>query len=1330
MRVLQRPIQPLYCLLLAVLLLLTSIPWHQTLNADDKPLVLSGFNGQGLSQTDPVLYGDATITLAGFFGGGVVGENLRIKIITDNGNTVQDLSTTAPTITGNEFTFTDISLKAGLNQISFYEKTGTLTKELLQFYVEYNNTPLVTDLTIDGYSLNSPSIDGTIDTVIPVPSIARLTLNLAGKAKNSEIIEVTNQRTGETIRTDVSRSGDFSLNLPTFLGENSLDIQVFNDNKRVNLINRTILVITTSEDGSDQLYNTTIQNLKLEPSKTPVLFDEGPTFTVNGSVLLSYIDTPDQQFDSFTLKIKNLSDSTIKTIPLPNDNGRFTTLSSTPDTCQNCKAAVYHDSYTGYRISADFTDDSTNPFFLDSTQYEVSLEYNYKTKNPVTNDLTIDNPTPVNYYSYRFEYADKTLPRFGDIYYKSSGKQVSLLNPNIAVTSPLTLQVQTYNMGDTTSAPDTTKLKVRYNHQLLASDEYGLQNSVALNSDMNLGQVDLVLKKLPTGQGKITVEYSDLADPTRNRQVSFTIDSQITPYVQISYQDSEQTRVLNSGHTIRDSQDIQTLTFKVYNYLLKNDQSNVAVSLNGTKLPLDSFNATNGTFNVLEAELEGKYVKGNNTLIVTLKDSPQVTFTYSISYFSAKIPSINDPKLMIEQNKKQTELTKAPAEISYYTGVSYLRSFEFSVTDAKRVYIEKNGKRVKVFKKDGDNWGSDTLDDEYEKARGETSPLQSYFDRNNFEITSSSTSVLNIKADMTSQDYGDLTEEVQDTVTSKLDRDTLLEKFPLTLRDSGPTVYTIVAEDEQGSIVRLDVNVVRESRSWEVLSPAKMSEKDPYIVVNSNTAAIRIFAENAESIQFGKTQAVSQNTTNPDFYYDDNLGRTIPKTYYVFETTVPLKPGLNTIKYTVVSGGNKYNDEVIIFHAASSINGAENRDILGKKVKFKVFDNGIELSFPKQTVLLSPSTNRAREEVRNAQSEIFVDVPLYFGIADRTTGQVNLPGSQMENRLILQTQFSYASPLYYIDAGDTEAPAGRDPYVNQSGNINGKIVEMNPFAERYHDNLVPSQRGELSISYDASIVNAANSDLTVFYHNGSEWLNLGGLVNTGKKHITVPFDGFGYYMVMKTRETFHDLVFHPFARDEMETMFSKGIMPNYSGSSFGANREITRGEFATILVKAMDLPINAGPYQDSNQRYPLEPTFNDVRPNRDSWDYQYKYIETATRAGIIKGSEPGYFRPDQPLTREQAAVMISRALNLKLPRTVEQAEKILSKLYTDGAIVDYYAAPSVVAVSSSSLMSGSPNDPSAKKPTYQFLPRGKLTRAEMAVVTKRVMVKLKKLPKS
>ncbi|MFF2533120.1 S-layer homology domain-containing protein [Brevibacillus sp. NPDC058079] len=1255
-------------------------------NSQNSPISITNFTG-GTTAYTPVVYGDSTITLVGTYGSGVTGSSLRLKLITNNGTSIQDLANTAPAINGSNFTFSNIGLKPGLNQIAFYEKVGNVTKEHYQFYVQYNNTPLVSDLKVNDTPLNDPNVN-TSPTYITVPSLNRLNLNMDGKALNADTVEVKNLRTGDVVKTQVNRTGSFGLSVPSQLGENTLEIRVFNQNKEVGTFVRKLLVTTTSSGSSDQFYKVTLGGVALLPNQQSTISGaaSSPEMALNGSALLKFVDIPNEQlFQEFKITI---SDGSIKNEYKLAEGVTFKKIGNPQS------------GFTEYAV--DMTKVPAG-IFKDGKTYKLSLSYQYLSK---ASDNTVTSPSGfinVANYEYEFKYLDNTKPSISQVINLANGQVLSPTATNIIVTSPLELKAVTKNITTPTNA------SITYNGQALTSADYVITPAISPAKD----EFTLTLKKLPQGQGKLVINY---VENSNSLSVAYTLDIRITPFAQITYVDATgQVRSFEDGYQVKSENDIRNLDGKVYNYVLKDN--NIEATLNGAAITVSDIKTDKGTFLIKKDQLA--YKKGNNVLKITLKDDPQTVFTYNVSYNSSKTPSVEDVKLEIISNGDTEELTKKAGDASYKTGANFLTNLSFTVNDATHVYIEKNGKRINDFRYKSGDWEQDTTNQEYVKARLEAAlnnDLEDLFDEHNIDSQSRS----RFEGKMTTKKYGDLVEEVQDAVTDAKEQEQKLALFPLTLKKGGTTVYTIVAEDDNGTVIRYDINIDQKYSSWEVLSPVKAKENDPYVIVNSNSAVVKVFAENADKVLFGKTEAKVTNTSNPDFYYDDDQGKTIPETYYVFTSTVPLKKGLNIIKFSVVVGDSTYKDEIKIYNASSTVNGAEYRDVLGKKTAFSVFDKQFELKFPKGTVLLSPDDSRAGQEVKNPNGDIFVDVPLYFGMADRTTGQISIDEDNLEERLVLEANFNYASPLYYVDAGDTEAPGGRDPYFDEG--------DAEDFKSRWQDNLVPSLRGTITIKYDPSIVNAANNILTVFYHNGDEWKNIGGVVSTSKKTVTVPFAGFGYYMVMKTRETYDDVIRHDFARDAIETLYAKGIMPAYSGSSFGANRDMTRGEFATMLVKSMDLPINAGPYRDSNERDPLEPTFTDVRPNRDSWDYQYKYIETAARAGIIRGKQPGYFRPDENLTREEAAIMISRALNLKLG-TLDASKVALNKMFSDAKDVSYYAAPSVLAVSKAKLMNGEIDNPGEKKSTYSFKPTNNLTRAEMAVITIRVMVQLKKLPK-
>ena len=99
---------------------------------------------------------------------------------------------------------------------------------------------------------------------------------------------------------------------------------------------------------------------------------------------------------------------------------------------------------------------------------------------------------------------------------------------------------------------------------------------------------------------------------------------------------------------------------------------------------------------------------------------------------------------------------------------------------------------------------------------------------------------------------------------------------------------------------------------------------------------------------------------------------------------------------------------------------------------------------------------------------------------------------------------------------------------------------------------------------------------------------------------------------------------HQFAR-----AFPPETAPN---GGFLPGGKVTRAEFATMLVKSMGLP----PSTEKSDKNLL--TFSDVKPA----DWHYELLRTAVKAGLIKGFTDGTFRPNDPVTREQVAVMVDR----------------------------------------------------------------------------------------
>lgn len=218
------------------------------------------------------------------------------------------------------------------------------------------------------------------------------------------------------------------------------------------------------------------------------------------------------------------------------------------------------------------------------------------------------------------------------------------------------------------------------------------------------------------------------------------------------------------------------------------------------------------------------------------------------------------------------------------------------------------------------------------------------------------------------------------------------------------------------------------------------------------------------------------------------------------------------------------------------------------------------------------------------------------------------------------------------------------------------------------------------MNYDPSIVDDVGSTITVYKYsdkaNPGNWVSIGGKVDTKKHTITVPFDEFGYYKVMKQSRSYSDITNHPWARNVLNAMYSKGLMKPLKSNSFGADDQTTRGEFATLLVKGMNIPLIN----------PTKQTFSDVGKGTGAEIWSYEAIETAALVGIVQGRSDGFFQPQLPVSREEAAVMIARAMNAKLAANDSKLSSALGKSFLDSSSIEYYARPAVQAVTKAKIM--------------------------------------------
>lgn len=178
---------------------------------------------------------------------------------------------------------------------------------------------------------------------------------------------------------------------------------------------------------------------------------------------------------------------------------------------------------------------------------------------------------------------------------------------------------------------------------------------------------------------------------------------------------------------------------------------------------------------------------------------------------------------------------------------------------------------------------------------------------------------------------------------------------------------------------------------------------------------------------------------------------------------------------------------------------------------------------------------------------------------------------------------------------------------------------------------------------------------------------------------------------------FSDVPEDHWAFQEIACLAARGIVCGTGGGKFEPEREITRSEFAALLVKGLALEMEEG----------KEKIFTDVPP--EAW--HAGYIRTAYRAGIVQGTGNGLFAPGEKITREQMAVMLVKAAGEKLLQPPQG-----DLLFKDAPAISDWALEGVKSAAAHGLLQGFPDG--------CFKPKVWTNRAQSAVVIYRLLTTL------
>ncbi|WP_408894010.1 endo-1,4-beta-xylanase [Paenibacillus taichungensis] len=187
---------------------------------------------------------------------------------------------------------------------------------------------------------------------------------------------------------------------------------------------------------------------------------------------------------------------------------------------------------------------------------------------------------------------------------------------------------------------------------------------------------------------------------------------------------------------------------------------------------------------------------------------------------------------------------------------------------------------------------------------------------------------------------------------------------------------------------------------------------------------------------------------------------------------------------------------------------------------------------------------------------------------------------------------------------------------------------------------------------------------------------------------------FSTYAVAYVTKTFADVQNVLWAKQAVEGMAARDIIKGISDDSFAPAASITRADFITLLVRALELK---GPGTNTA-------AFSDVQPTA----HYAQAVAIAKELGIASGFEDNTFKPGNMISRQDMMVLTAKALKAAGKQSAGNGNLAP---YSDAASISTYAMDSVTSLVGSGIVNGKDG---------KIAPGEPLTRAEAAVILYRI----------
>jgi endo-1,4-beta-xylanase len=365
----------------------------------------------------------------------------------------------------------------------------------------------------------------------------------------------------------------------------------------------------------------------------------------------------------------------------------------------------------------------------------------------------------------------------------------------------------------------------------------------------------------------------------------------------------------------------------------------------------------------------------------------------------------------------------------------------------------------------------------------------------------------------------------------------------------------------------------------------------------------------------------------------------------------------------------------------AAISGDTLKKALGKTSSATNEKKQVIIEMPKQANTTSYEVQLPTQSLRGQEN---------FEISLKTeNATIHIPSNMLSNVTENTEQVSLRVGKVSTDNMDaaTREQIGSRPVIELTVSAGDKVIAWNN----------PNAPVTVAIPYTPTTEELSATDHIIIWYidgQGKATPVPNGRYDAASGTVVFSTTHFSTYAVTSVFKTFGDLQNVQWAKQAIDTMASRAVIQGTAENSFSPDASIKRGDFITLLVRALEL----------HRTGTNEAMFSDVPQTA----YYYEELIIAKQLGITTGFEDNSFKPDSNISRQDMMVLTTRAMAAAGKQV--QAGGTLDA-YPDAASMSSYAKESAAALVKSGIVNGKNN---------LLAPNDQLTRAEAAVILYRI----------